>query len=166
MTAAAKARTTTVTLPTDRTILITREFDAPRHLLFKAWTTPELVKRWWPAGQGEASAVEIDLRVGGAWRYEMRTNDGAEVAFHGEYLEVVPDERLVSTELNDSTPHLTALRTVTFVEEGASTAMRVTIELESKDHRDLYLSWMGDGLQMAVALFEKTVLSLMHPDRR
>jgi uncharacterized protein YndB with AHSA1/START domain len=165
MTAAAKARTATVTLPTDRTILITREFDAPKHLVFKALTTPELVKRWWPAGQDEASTVEIDLRVGGTWRYEMRTTDGTDVAFHGEYLEIVPDERLVSTEVNDSSPDVTALRTVTLAEKGASTALRVTVELESKDDRDLYLSWMGDGLQTAMALFEKTVHSLLHPDR-
>ena len=79
----------TVTLPTDEQILITREFDAPRHLVYKAWTTPELVKRWWSGDRGEVTLVEIDLRVGGMWRYVMVANGGFEVAFHGEYREIV-----------------------------------------------------------------------------
>jgi uncharacterized protein YndB with AHSA1/START domain len=78
-------RTATVTLPTDDQILITREFDAPGHLVYRAWTTPELVKRWWNAGRGEVTSVEIDLRVGGTWRYVMVTQGGFEVGFHGEY---------------------------------------------------------------------------------
>src|ERR1700752_4930621 len=90
--------TATVTLPTDEQILITREFDAPKHLVWQAFTTPELVKRWGHAKRGEGTVAEIDLRVGGKWRYAMVTQDGCEVGFHGEYLEVVPGERLVSTE--------------------------------------------------------------------
>jgi hypothetical protein len=79
----------TLTLPTDEQILITREFDAPRHLVYKAWTTPELVKRWWHANRGQVTLVEIDLRVGGKWRYVMVADDGFEVGFHGEYREIV-----------------------------------------------------------------------------
>ena len=82
--------TATVTLPTDEQILITREFAAPRHLVYKAYTTPELVRRWWNAKRGEVTTCEIDLRVGGRWRYVMVTPDGFEVAFHGEYRELVP----------------------------------------------------------------------------
>ena len=96
--------TATVTLPTDEQILITREFDAPRHLVWEAWTNPELVKRWWHANRGEVTLVEIDLRVGGAWRYVMVTPDGLEVGFHGEYREIVPNERLVSTEVYEGLP--------------------------------------------------------------
>ena len=84
-------------LPGDEQILITREFDAPKHLVYKAWTTPELVKRWWSGSRGEMTVAEIDLRVGGAWRYVMVTDGGFEVAFHGEYREIVPNERIVST---------------------------------------------------------------------
>src|SRR6266480_2209434 len=62
---------TTLTLPTDTQILITREFDAPKQLVYKAWTTPELIKRWWHANLGETTVVEIDLRPGGKWRYVM-----------------------------------------------------------------------------------------------
>ena len=88
--AATSSGTATVTLPTDEQILITREFDAPKHLVYKAWTTPDLVKRWWNAKRGEVTTCEIDLRVGGKWRSVMVTDDGLEVAFHGEYREIVP----------------------------------------------------------------------------
>src|SRR5215218_7934425 len=96
--------TATVTLPADEQILITREFAAPKHLVYKAWTTPELVKRWWHANRGEVTSAEIDLRVGGKWRYVMVTPDGSEVGFHGEYQEIVPNERLVSTEVYEGMP--------------------------------------------------------------
>ena len=88
-----------VTLPTDEQILITREFAAPKHLVYKAWTTPELVKRWWASEQGEVTIADIDLRVGGKWRYVILTEDGMEVAFHGEYREIVRNERIVTTEV-------------------------------------------------------------------
>ena len=89
--------TAKVTLPGDEQILITREFDAPKHLVYKAWTTPELVKRWWSGNRGEMTIAAIDLRVGGAWRYVMVTDGEFEVAFHGEYREIVPNERIIST---------------------------------------------------------------------
>jgi uncharacterized protein YndB with AHSA1/START domain len=88
------SRKATVTLPTDEQILITRELDAPRHLVYQAWTTPELVRRWWSGHRGEMTVAEIDLRVGGRWRYVMVADGGFEVAFHGEYREIVPDERI------------------------------------------------------------------------
>src|SRR2546421_12315996 len=66
--AVTSSGTATVTLPTDTQILITREFDAPKHLVYKAWTTPDLVKRWWHANRGEVKSAEIDLRAGGRWR--------------------------------------------------------------------------------------------------
>ncbi len=108
--------TATVTLPTDEQILITREFDAPRHLVYRAWTTPELVKRWWSGNRGEMMTAEIDLRVGGSWRCVMVTDDGFEVAFHGEYREIVPNERIVSTEVYEGMPEEKAVNTVTFGE--------------------------------------------------
>jgi uncharacterized protein YndB with AHSA1/START domain len=95
--AMTSSRSATVTLPADDQILITREFDAPKHLVYRAWTTPELVKRWWSAKRGEVTVAEIDLRVGGTWRYVMIADGGMEVAFHGEFREIVPDERIVST---------------------------------------------------------------------
>src|SRR5262245_37824523 len=91
--------TAKVTLPADDQILITREFDAPRHLVYRAWTTPELVKRWWAGRRGRMTVVDIDLRVGGRWRYVMAAEGGGEVGFHGEYREIVPNERIVNTEV-------------------------------------------------------------------
>jgi uncharacterized protein YndB with AHSA1/START domain len=102
--AVTSSGTAVVTLPTDEQILITREFAAPKHLVYKAWTTPELVKRWWSSDLGEVAIADIDLRVGGMWRYVMVTTDGFEVAFHGEYREIVPNERIVSTEVYEDTP--------------------------------------------------------------
>src|SRR6476659_2902985 len=125
--AATSSRTATVTLPTDRQILITREFDAPRHLVYKAWTTPDLVKRWWHANRGQVTVAENDLRVGGTWRYVAVTDDGSEVAFHGEYREIVPNERIVAAEVyervpqQDDGPEQGTVNTATFTEAGGRT---------------------------------------------
>src|SRR3979411_3177786 len=102
--AMTSSKTAVVTLPTDRQILITREFGAPKHLLYKAYTTPELIKRWWSGDRGEVTSAEVDLRVGGRWRYVMTANGGFEVAFHGAYREIVPNERLVTTEIYEGAP--------------------------------------------------------------
>ena len=77
--AVTSSRTAVVTLPTDTQILITRDFDAPKHLVYKAYTTPELIKRWWSGDRGEVTIAEVDLRVGGSWRYVMTANEGFEV---------------------------------------------------------------------------------------
>ena len=117
-----------MTLPTDEQILITREFDAPKHLVYKAFTTPELVKRWWTAKRGEMKICEIDLRVGGKWRYVMETPDGIEVGFHGEYREIEPNERIVSTEIfegmPEGVPEEASVNTATFTEEDGRTTLR------------------------------------------
>src|SRR5207253_9989107 len=107
--------TAVVTLPTDTQILITREFNAPGHLVYKAYTTPELIKRWSGGDRGEVTLAEVDLRVGGRWRYVMTANGGFEVGFHGEYREIVPNECIVSTEIFEGAPEAEAVveRTVT-----------------------------------------------------
>src|SRR5260370_27361960 len=79
---AVTSGTAKVTLPTDEQILITREFDAPKHLVYPAWTTPDLVKRWWNARRGEVTIAEIDLRVRRGWRYMMNPDRGFALAFH------------------------------------------------------------------------------------
>ena len=91
----ATSATMTVTLPADHQILMTRELAAPAHLVFRAYTTPELVKRWWAGRRGEMRSAEIDLRVGGSWRWVMDAHSGHEVGFHGVYREIVTDARLV-----------------------------------------------------------------------
>src|ERR1019366_2631540 len=103
MVAVTSNGTAVVTLPTDTQFLITREVDAPKHLVYQAWTTPELIKRWWSGDRGEATIIEVDLRVGGTWRYVMVATGGFEVAFHGEYQEIVPNELIVCTEVYEGT---------------------------------------------------------------
>lgn len=103
--ATASSGTAKVTLPTDEQILVTRTFAAPKRLVYKAWTTPELVSRWWPGRRGTMVSCEIDLRVGGTWRYVMTATEGHEVAFHGEYRELVPEERIVYTEVYEGVPN-------------------------------------------------------------
>ena len=137
-----------VTLPTDERILITREFDAPKDLVYRAWTEPELVERWWGGEHGEVTSAEIDLRVGGAWRCVMVLDDGSEAAFRGEYREVVPNERIVSTEVYEGVPGAQALNTVTFEDREGRTTLTVLVEHASKEARDAHLaSGMETGMQ-------------------
>jgi uncharacterized protein YndB with AHSA1/START domain len=162
--AAVSSGTATVTLPTDEQILITREFDAPKHLVWKAWTTPELVKRWWHANRGEMTVCEIDLRVGGSWRYVMVTPDGFEVGFHGEYREIVPNERLVSTEVYEGIPDAeehAAIDILTLTEVGERTILAVLVEHPTKEGRDAHInSGMEAGMQDAMDLLEGVASSL------
>jgi uncharacterized protein YndB with AHSA1/START domain len=153
--------TAKVTLPADEQILITREFDAPKHLVYKAWTTPELVRRWWNAKRGEVTTCEIDLRVGGTWRFVMVTPDGTEVGFHGEYREIVPNERIVSTEVFEGMPEGAALNTMTFAERDERTTLTILVEHSSKEHRDGHInSGMEAGMQDAMDLLEEVAVSL------
>ena len=148
--------TALLTLPTDEQILITREFNAPKHLVYEAWTTPELVKRWWHANRGEMTVVEIDLGVGGKWRYVMVADDGFEVGFHGEYREIVPDERIVSTEIYEGLPEGVS------EEEGATVNTATFTEADGrKVSRDAIIdSGMEAGLQDALDLLEQVSISL------
>jgi uncharacterized protein YndB with AHSA1/START domain len=162
--AVTSSGTATVTLPTDTQILITRVFDAPKHLVYRAWTTPELVKRWWHANRGEVTLAEIDLRVGGMWRYVSRSEDGFEVGFHGEYREVVPNERLVTTEVYEGIPDAdehAALDTLTLTESDGRTTLTVLVEHPTKEGRDAHInSGMEAGMQDAMDLLEEVAVSL------
>ncbi|MBA2615098.1 MAG: SRPBCC family protein [Actinobacteria bacterium] len=153
--------TATVTLPTDEQILITREFDAPKHLVYRAWTTPGLVRRWWNANRGEVTIAEVDLRVGGVWRYVMLADGGFEVAFHGEYREIVPNERIVSTEVYEGMPDGEAVNTVTFTEVDGRTTLTILVQHASKEDRDAHIdSGMEAGMQDAMDLLEQVAVSL------
>ena len=163
----ASSATATVTLPADEQILITREFDAPRELVWRAYTEPDLVRRWWHANRGEMTVCEIDLRVGGRWRYAMVTPDGMEVGFHGEYREVVPNERLVSTEFYEGVPEgvseedATTVNTATFVEVDGRTLVTILVQAPNKITRDAIIdSGMENGLQDALDLLEEVAISL------
>ncbi len=161
MAAMTSSGTAKVTLPTDEQILITREFDAPKDLVFQAWTTPELVRRWWTAKRGQMTVAEIDLRVGGKWRYVMVADGDMEVGFHGEYREIVPNERLVSTEVYEGMPEAEAVNTLTLTETDGRTTLEVLVQHSSKEHRDGHIeSGMEDGMQDAMDLLEEVAVSL------
>ena len=167
MTMTSSRKAAVVTLPTDEQILITREFDAAKDLVFKAFTTPELVKRWWHAKRGEMTVAEIDLRVGGKWRYVMVADGGFEVGFHGEYREIVPNERIVSTEVYEGLPEGVSeeegatVNTATFTELDGRTTLTLLVQATSKISRDAIIdSGMEAGLQDALDLLEETAISL------
>jgi uncharacterized protein YndB with AHSA1/START domain len=164
MVMATSSGTAVLTLPTDTQILITREFAAPKHLVFKAWTTPELIKRWWHANRGEATAADVDLRVGGTWRWVMMTNQGFEVAFHGEYREIVPNDRLVYTEVFEGIPggdDDPAVITITLTEVDGRTTLTQLTQVSSKETRDMIINTgMEAGLQDALDLLEQLAVSL------
>ena len=167
MAEATSSGTAKVTLPADEQILITREFDAPKDLVFRAWTSPELVTRWWNAKRGEVTTCEIDLRVGGAWRSVMVTPDGTEVGFHGEYREIVPNERIVSTEIYEGLPEGVSdeeggtVNTATFTEVDGRTTLTILVQAPSKETRDAIIdSGMEAGLQDALDLLEQVAISL------
>ncbi len=162
MAAVASSGTAKVTLPADEQILITREFNAPKHLVYRAYTTPELVKRWWSGQRGEVTLAEIDLRVGGSWRFVMVTPDGMEVGFHGEYREIVADERLVATEVYEGAPGGEAgLNTLTFTEKDGRTTLSLLCEYPSKEVRDMVIdSGMEGGMQEAMDALEQVAISL------
>ena len=138
---AANRDTFTVTTPSDHEVRMTRLFDAPRALVFEAMSKPEHVKRWWGClGEGYSEPVcEIDLRLGGRWRFVNRHPKG-EAAFHGEYREIDAPARLVFTEIFEDYPDVTSVVTSELSEENGKTRLTVTVRYPSKDVRDIVIS--------------------------
>jgi uncharacterized protein YndB with AHSA1/START domain len=151
-----------VTLPTDTQILITREFDAPAHLVYRACTEPELVRRWWSGQRGEMTVCEIDLRVGGRWRYEMVAGStGDAVAFYGEYREIVPDQRIVCTEVFAPFPDDGAVNTMTLTERDGRTTLTTLVQHSTPEARDGHInSGMEGGMQESFDKLEQVAVSL------
>lgn len=139
-----------VTTPSDCEICMTRLFDAPRHLVFDALTKPEHVRQWWGClGEGYSVPVcEIDLRVGGRWRFVNRHPAG-EAAFHGEYREIAPPDRLVFTETFEEFPDDVSVVTTELAEERGQTRMTVTARYASLEVRDMVL---GTGMATGAAI--------------
>jgi uncharacterized protein YndB with AHSA1/START domain len=151
-----------VTLPSATQILITREFDAPARLVYRAYTTPELIKRWWAGERGEVTSAEVDLRPGGTWRYVMIANAGFEVAFHGEYKEIIAAERIVTTDIFEGMPDAAALTTTTFAEKDGRTVLSMLIEHSSQENRDAHVnSGMEGGMQESMTKLEQVARSLV-----
>ena len=137
---------TTVTLPSDTEIAMSRTFDAPAALVWTAFTEPALLWRWLLGPDGwEMPICVVDLRVGGKWRYGWAQPDGSQAfEMHGEYTEVAPFTRLVNTEVFEDNPP--AVTTVEFVESGGQTTMTTTMKLVSQEARDAVLATgMADG---------------------
>jgi uncharacterized protein YndB with AHSA1/START domain len=143
-------KTLKITTPSDLEIAMTREFDAPRHLVFDAMTKSEHVRRWFGCAESAMPVCEIDLRVGGAFRFTMRSSDGVESTLQGIYREVVRPERVVFTE-RFSMPGFTSDEyrvTSTFVEHGGRTTLTTTILHKTKENRDGHLN---SGIEKGVA---------------
>ena len=140
--------TTKVTLPSDREILITREFDAPRDLVFKAMTDPDLIPRWWGPRTYTTTVDKMDVRPGGTWRFILRKSDGTEEGFRGEYREVVAPERIVQTfEWEPMAGHI-SVETATFTERDGRTLLTVRSQFSSVEERDgMVQSGMETGLR-------------------
>jgi uncharacterized protein YndB with AHSA1/START domain len=151
-----------VTTPSDQEIRMTRLFNAPRHLVFEAMTKPEHVKQWWGRlGEGYSVPVcEIDLRVGGAWRFVNRHPKG-EAAFYGEYREITPPSRLVFTEIFGQFPDSVSVVTAEYTDEGARTRMTVTVRYPSLEVRDIVLATgMSSGAGISYDRLEDLVVEL------
>jgi uncharacterized protein YndB with AHSA1/START domain len=131
-------RTLNVTLPSEREIVLTRVFDAPRHMIYDAWTKPELLKRWFGPRGWSLEVCDIDLKVGGKWRFVLRGPDGKEMGMRGVYRELVPPERDVHTESFDDFPG-ESLVTGVLLEVGGKTTMTATILYPSQEVRDAVL---------------------------
>jgi len=140
----------TVTTPTDREMQVTRVFDAPRKLLFDAWTRPELLKGWLFGPDGWSLAVcEIDLRVGGAYRFVWRSPDKKDMGMGGVYREIAPPERIVMTELFDvDWTGGETLATIALTDQGGKTTLTQTVLYSSREARD---GALGTGMEEGMA---------------
>ena len=134
-----------VTTPSPNEIVLTRTFDAPWRLVYEALTRPELIRRWWGVTRGTMTVCEVDLRVGGRYRFAQRTPGGMEVAFNGEFLELAPPERTVQTQRYEGAPGEAVMTTVLREERGRTTMIATTV-YSSQEVRDMVIrSGMEDG---------------------
>jgi uncharacterized protein YndB with AHSA1/START domain len=124
-----------VTTPTDREIVLTRVFEAPRHLVWDAFTKPELLKRWFGPRDWSLVVCEVDLKVGGGFRFVLRGPDGRDMGMRGTYREIVPGERSIHTESFDDFPGESTVTTVLTEKEGTTTLM-ATVLYPSREVRD------------------------------
>jgi uncharacterized protein YndB with AHSA1/START domain len=156
--------TASVTLPNDTQILITREFDAPPALVWRTVTEPGLVRQWWGAGHGEMTVCEIDLRVGGRWRYaQTAASSGDTVEFYGEYLELEEGAKIVNTEIFAPFPDnpTTCTMTLTPSADGARTTLQTLVQHTTQESRDMHVnSGMEGGLQRSFDALERTAVAL------
>jgi uncharacterized protein YndB with AHSA1/START domain len=154
-----------VTTPTDLEIVMTRDFQAPRDLVFDAWTNCEHLKRWWGPSTWSLPVCEIDLRVGGRWRYLMRGEGGQEMGMYGEYREVAAPDRLVSTENFEGEMFEPmgggTINTLVLEERNGTTTMIVTSTYKSKEARDGVLQFpMEEGAEESFQRLDELLAAL------
>src|SRR4029453_12576611 len=162
VTSAGNTKSFEVSTPSEQEICLTRLFDAPRQLVFEAMTKPEHVKRWWGClGEGYSVPIcEIDLRVGGAWRFVNRHPRG-EAAFHGEYREITPPSRLVFTEIFEEFPDTVSVVTSELTDEGGKTRFTATVRYPSREVRDMVIATgMARGAGISYDRLEDLVAAL------
>ena len=153
-----------VTLPSDLEIRIIRVFDAPAALVFDVWTTPKHVRRWWGREDAPVVVCDIDLRVGGSWRYVIRTADGVELGWHGTYQEIAAPNRLVSTEVFEGYADAESLNTLTLDENNGQTVLTALVLHSSKENRDGHIdSGMEAGMQPTLDRVEDILAELTAP---
>ena len=146
-----------VTLPSDTEILINRQFDAPADLVFDVWTKPEHIRNWWGWETDEMKVCEINLRVGGNYRF-VAGDDDREVAFRGVYQEIERPHRLVASEVYEPYPESESINTLTLEEEDGVTTMTILVAHQSKEARDATVaSGMERGLQHSLDRVDKVL---------
>ena len=154
-------KTTVTADPREPTIVIARWFDAPPHLVFEAASRPELIKRWWGLRSSQMTVCEVEHRVGGRWRFVLRSPDGREDGFRGVYKEIVPNLRVVQTFIYDPFPDAEAEETVNFVPDNGGTRLEIVIRHKTMAARDGHLSsGMQYGLNEAHARLDEVLASL------
>jgi uncharacterized protein YndB with AHSA1/START domain len=156
-----EARRALITQPSDREIRSERVFDAPRDVVFAAYTDPELISEWW-GPDGTTTIVDVmDVRAGGSWRFEIRNSDGSETAFRGTYREVTPPERIVQTFEWEGMPGHVAVETATFTEQGDSTRLVTTSLFHTTEERDgMVASGMESGMNETYARLDALLARL------
>jgi uncharacterized protein YndB with AHSA1/START domain len=156
--------TLTVTTPTDREIVLTRVFDAPRRMVFDALTKPELLKRWFGARGWNLVVCEVDLRVGGTWRFVSRGPDGTDMGHGGVYSVILPPDRLVYTELFDDQSYPgESLITHVLVERNGKTTLTSTLLYATQEGRDIVLSYpMERGVAEGYERLSEMLAEMLH----
>ncbi len=157
--------TAVVTLPSDTEILITRRFDASASSVYRAWTTPELVRRWWGSDDAPLVICEIDLRVGGDWRYVSLHQEYGELGWHGTYEAIVPNTSLVSSEVFEGFPDASSHNTLTLTEHDGVTTLTVLVRHASRKNRDGHIdSGMEPGMQRTLDRLDDLLPDLHQPN--
>ena len=152
-----------VSTPSDNEIVLTRRFDAPRELVFKAMTDPDAIPKWWGPRRYQTIVDRMEVRPGGAWRFINRDQDGTEFAFHGEYREIVPPERLVYTFEFEGAPGHVSLETIVLEEREGVTYSIDTVLFDTREARD---AMIASGMETGASESMDRLAELVEAQRR